>query len=147
MKFIFGLVLLFVCFLALVIKDLDKVLTSIPTGAGAIGLGVGLAMQVTLSYSVSGVILTLIPSLRIGDYVDTIGLSGFVSETNLKGIVLRIPDNYYIIISNSKSIVNPFATYSLTDRLHVDATYDVGHESDAREVEDLVLEIIVNAFP
>lgn len=146
-KFVFGLVFLVGFFLSLGILDLDKVLTSILAGAGIVGLAVGLAIQATLSNSVSGVMLSFIPSLRIGDYVDTNGYSGFISEINLRSIVLRQPDNNYVIIPNSKIVDNPFTNYSLTERSRVDVSCGVGYESNLQQVEDLVLETIAGAFP
>lgn len=146
-KFVFGFVMLIGFFLALGIMDLDKVLTSILAGAGVAGLAIGLAVQATLSNSVSGVMLSFIPSLRIGDYVDTNGYSGFVSEINLRSIVLRKPDNNYVVIPNSKIVDNPFTNYSLTERSRIGVSCGVGYESNLQQVEDLVLEIISKEFP
>lgn len=146
-KFVFGLVMLIGFFLALGIMDLDKVLTSVLAGAGVAGLAIGLAVQATLSNSVSGIMLSFIPSLRIGDFVDTNGYSGFVSEINLRSIVLRKPDNNYVVIPNSKIVDNPFTNYSLTKRSRIGVTCGVGYESNLQHVEDLVLGTISSEFP
>ncbi|MGB5820828.1 MAG: mechanosensitive ion channel family protein [Saonia sp.] len=146
-KFVFGFIVLLGFFLALGIMDLDKVLTSVLAGAGVAGLAIGLAVQATLSNSVSGVMLSFIPSLRIGDYVDTNGYSGFVSEINLRSIVLRKPDNNYVVIPNSKIVDNPFTNYSLTERSRIGISCGIGYESDLKKVENLVTETIADEFP
>lgn len=145
-KFAFGFIFLIGFFLALGIMDLDKVLTSVLAEAGVAGLAIGLAIQATLSNSVSGIMLFFIPSLRIGDYVDTNGYSGFVSEINLRSIVLRKPDNNYVVIPNSKIVDNPFTNYSLTKRSRIALECGVGYESNLQQVEDLVKNIIGNEF-
>ena len=145
-RFVFGIVLLVGFFLALGIMELDKVLTSILAGAGVVGLAVGLAVQTTLGNSVSGIMLSFLPKIRIGDYVDTNGHSGFVSDITLRNIVLRRPDNNYVVIPNSKVVDNPFINYSLTERSRIAVSCGVGYESDLQQVEDLVLKTISDAF-
>ncbi len=145
-KFIFGFIMLIGFFLALGIMDLDKVLTSVLAGAGVAGLAIGLAVQATLSNSVSGVMLSFIPSLRIGDFVDTNGYSGFISEINLRSIILRKPDNNYVVIPNSKIVDNPFTNYSLTERSRIAVSCGVGYESNLQQVEDLVIDTVSKAF-
>lgn len=146
-RFVFGFMVLLGFFLALGIMDLDKVLTSVLAGAGVAGLAIGLAVQATLSNSVSGIMLSFIPSLRIGDYVDTNGYSGFVTEINLRSILLRQPDNNYVIIPNSKIVDNPFTNYSLTKRSRIGVSCGVGYASDLQKVEDLVRTTIADKFP
>ncbi len=146
-RFVFAFIVLIGFFLALGIMDLDKVLTSILAGAGVVGLAVGLAVQATLSNSVSGIMLSFLPRIRIGDYIDTNDYSGFVSEITLRHIVLRKPDNNYVIIPNSRVVENPFTNYSLTERSRISVKCGVGYESDLKEVEQLTREIISAEFP
>jgi len=145
-RFVSAFILLIGFFLALGIMDLDKVLTSILAGAGVVGLAVGLAVQATLSNSVSGIMLSFLPRIRIGDFVDTNGYSGFVSEITLRNIVLRQPDNNYVVIPNSKVVENPFTNYSLTPRSRISLSCGVGYESDLKKVEQLTTEIIAKEF-
>lgn len=146
-RFVSGFTILIGFFLALGIMELDKVLTSILAGAGVVGLAIGLAVQTALGNSVSGIMLSFLPRIRIGDYVDTNGYSGFVTEITLRNIVLRKPDNNYVVIPNSKVVDNPFTNYSLTDRSRIAVSCGVGYESDLEQVENLVMKIIEDAFP
>lgn len=145
-RFVFGLTVLIGFFLALGIMELDKVLTSILAGAGVVGLAVGLAVQTTLGNSVSGIMLSFLPRIRIGDYVDTNDHSGFVTDITLRNIVLRRPDNNYVVIPNSKVVDNPFVNYSLTNRSRISVSCGVGYESNLQQVEDLVVKTIGDAF-
>ncbi|SDM61312.1 mechanosensitive ion channel family protein [Kriegella aquimaris] len=145
-KVVFLIVILIGFFIALGVLELDKVLTSILAGAGVIGLAVGLALQGTLSNTFGGLILSFMPRLNIDDYIETEGTSGFVSEISLRNIVIRRPDNNYVIVPNSKFVEGSFVNYSVSDRSRISVTCGVGYESNLQEVEDLVVKVIAENF-
>jgi len=134
-------------FIALGVLELDKVLTSILAGAGVVGLAIGLALQGTLSNTFGGLVLSFLPRIRINDYIETSEASGFVDEISLRNIVIRRPDNNYVVVPNSKFIDGAFTNYSLTDRSRIAVSCGVGYESDLQIVEDLTLKIIKEACP
>lgn len=145
-KAIFLTIVLVGFFIALGVLELDKVLTSVLAGAGVVGLAVGLALQGTLSNTVGGVVLSFLPRIRINDYIETNDISGFVSEISLRNIVLRKPDNNYVIIPNSKFIADPFTNYSLSERSRIAVKCGVGYESDLQVVEEMVIDLIQQNF-
>lgn len=145
-KIVFVTVILLGFFIALGVLNLNKVLTSILAGAGVVGLAVGLALQGTLSNTFGGVVLSFMPNIRINDFIETNDTSGFVSEINLRNIVLKKPDNNYVIIPNSKFIENRFTNYSLSDRTRITVGCGVGYESNLQQVEDIVTKIIAENF-
>lgn len=134
-------------FIALGVLELDKVLTSILAGAGVVGLAIGLALQGTLSNTFGGLVLSFLPRIRIDDYIETAEASGFVDEISLRNIVIRRPDNNYVVVPNSKFIDGAFTNYSLTDRSRIAVSCGVGYESDLQVVEDLTINTIKDAFP
>ena len=71
-KILFAVILLVGFFIALGILELDKALTSILAGAGVVGLAIGLALQGTLGNTVSGLVLSFLPKVRIGDFIESI---------------------------------------------------------------------------
>ncbi len=145
-KLTFAIVFLIGFFIALSVLELDKALTSVLAGAGVVGLAIGLALQGTLSNTVSGLVLSFIPNIRIGDYVETNDKSGFVTEISLRNIVIRQPNNEYVIMPNSKFVDEPFTNYTLTERSRISVSCGVGYESDLQMVEDITTEIIGKAF-
>ncbi|MBT0607973.1 mechanosensitive ion channel family protein [Aequorivita echinoideorum] len=145
-KIIFAVVVLVGFFVALGVLELDKVLTSVLAGAGVVGLAIGLALQGTLSNTFSGLMLSFLPKVRIGDFIETQDKKGYVTEINLRNISIRQTDNEYVIIPNSIFIDNPFTNYSWTERSRVDVSCGVGYESDLQQVEDLVVKIISENF-
>ncbi|HLV39591.1 mechanosensitive ion channel family protein [Xanthomarina sp.] len=145
-KMVFLIVILIGFFIALGVLELNKVLTSVLAGAGVIGLAIGLALQGTISNTFGGLILSFMPKIKINDYIETDSVKGFVSEISLRSIVLRRPDNNYVIIPNSKFVDNAFTNYSLSPRSRISVTCGIGYESNLQEVEDLVLRVISENF-
>ncbi len=133
-------------FIALGVLDLDQALTSLLAGAGVVALAIGLALQSTLSNTFSGVMLSFQPKIRLGDFVETNGYQGFVTEINLRNITLRQPDNKFVIMPNSKFIEEAFTNYGLETRGRVTVTCGVAYGSDLREVERLVRDAIESNF-
>jgi small conductance mechanosensitive channel len=145
-KTIFLTIVLIGFFIALGVLELDKILTSILAGAGVIGLAVGLALQGTLSNTFGGVVLSFLPRIRINDYIETSDAAGFVAEISLRNIILRKPDNNYVIIPNAKFIEGSFTNYSLSERSRISVECGIGYESNLQQVEDLVVQLIADNF-
>ncbi|HKJ47535.1 MAG TPA: mechanosensitive ion channel domain-containing protein, partial [Christiangramia sp.] len=136
-KVIKAIVILIGFFIALGLLNLDKVLTSVLAGAGVVGLAIGLALQGTLNNTFSGLILSFLPELQIGDWVETNGYAGTVTEINLRNIVIKQSDNNYVVIPNSKIVEEPFKNFTRTARSRVFVDCGVGYESDLEMVRDL----------
>ncbi|WP_111309669.1 mechanosensitive ion channel family protein [Confluentibacter sediminis] len=145
-KMVFVTIFLVGFFIALGVLNLNKVLTSVLAGAGVVGLAVGLALQGTLSNTFGGLILSFMPNIRINDFIETNDAKGFVSEISLRNIVLRQPDNNYVVIPNSKFIENAFTNYSLSKRSRISLGCGIGYESNLQDVEDLVMRVISENF-
>ncbi len=145
-KMIFALILIIGFFVSLSVMELDKALTSILGAAGVVGLAIGLALQGTLSNTVGGLMLSFLPKIRIGDFIQTGDMSGYVTEINLRNVTIRETDNDYVIIPNSNFISNPFTNYSLTERSRVTVTCGVGYECSLQQIEDLVVKTLDEKF-
>ena len=141
------LVILIGFFVALGLLNLDKVLTSVLAGAGVVGLAIGLALQGTLNNTFSGVIISFLPELQIGDWVVTNGYAGEVVEINLRNIVVKESDNNYVMIPNSKIIEEPFKNFTRTARSRVMINCGVGYSSDLEFVQKLTTETMQDLFP
>ena len=145
-KTAFAITVLIGFFIALGVMDLDKILTSVLAGAGVVGLAIGLALQGTLNNTFSGVILSFLPRIQLGDWVETNGFAGFVEDINLRSIVLKEADNNFVMIPNASIIDSPFKNYSQTARSRVFINCGVGYESDLDVVEKLTVDTIAKIF-
>ncbi|MEM5564775.1 mechanosensitive ion channel family protein [Psychroserpens sp. AS72] len=133
-------------FIALGVLNLSQALTSLLAGAGVIGLAIGLALQGTLSNTVSGIVLSFRNRIGIGNWVETNGYSGEVLDINLNTFILKEADNNIVIIPNKMILENPIKNYSLTTRMRVTLECGVGYESDLVKVEKLTKDTIADTF-
>jgi small conductance mechanosensitive channel len=133
-------------FVALGLLNLNTVLTSVLAGAGVVGLAVGLALQGTLNNTFSGILLSFLPELQIGDWIENNGYAGRVVEINLRSIVIREADNNYVVIPNSQVIDAPFKNFSRTSRSRITVSCGVAYNSDLELVKTITVNTISELF-
>jgi small conductance mechanosensitive channel len=134
-------------FIALGIMDLSTVLTSVLGAAGVVGLAVGLALQGTLNNTFSGVVLSFMPKIQIGDWIETNDFEGFVIDINLRNVTLKTIDQNIVVIPNSKIVESPFKNLSTNKRSVAILECGVGYESDLEFVEKITIQAIENILP
>lgn len=140
------LILIVGLFIALGVLNLSKTVTSLLAGAGVIGLVIGFALQDTLSNTVSGIIISFRDKIRIGNWVETQGFAGEITEINLKNFILKEADNNMVLLPNKSILENPLKNYSLTDTMRITVACGVGYESDLQAVKALTQQTISEAF-
>ena len=134
-------------FVALGLLNLNTVLTSVLAGAGVVGLAVGLALQGTLNNTFSGILLSFLPEIQIGDWIENNGYAGRVVEINLRSIVIKEADNNYVIIPNSQVIDAPFKNFSRTSRSRIMVNCGVAYNSDLELVKTITINTLSELFP
>ena len=134
-------------FIALGILDLNKVLTTVLGAAGVISLVIGLALQGTLHNTFAGLILSFLPKIQIGDWIETNDHAGKIIDINLRSLILQTADQNYVIIPNAKIIDSDFKNYSRTPRGRISITCGVGYESDLDFVQKITIQAIEEEFP
>ncbi|WP_291060194.1 mechanosensitive ion channel domain-containing protein [Hyphomonas sp.] len=110
--------------------------------SGALGVGIGFGLQSIFSNFISGVILLMEKTLKIGDFIELQGgLSGVVKEINFRSTVLTTNDNIDIIVPNEAFIKNQLINWTHMDskrRIHV--PFGVAYGTSKELVEKAGLE-------
>ncbi|NNE31192.1 MAG: mechanosensitive ion channel family protein [Winogradskyella sp.] len=133
-------------FIALGILNLGKALTSLLAGAGVVGLAIGLALQGTLANTFAGLVLSFRKNIKIGNWVETSGFAGRVTEINLKNFAVKEGDNNIVLIPNKTILDSPLKNFSLTHTMRISIECGVGYESDLEKVEKLTKDTISQAL-
>ncbi|SFS59922.1 mechanosensitive ion channel family protein [Lutibacter maritimus] len=133
-------------FLILGILDLSKTLNTLLAGAGVAGLAVGLALQGALANTYSGIILSYIKFVKIGDWIESNDYEGEITNIDLRSVTLKQVDNNLVYIPNKQVVENPIKNYSKTKKSRVILNCGVGYESDLEFVKKLAIETITNNF-
>ncbi len=133
-------------FLALGALNLGKTLTGLLSAAGVSGIVIGLALQGTLSNTFSGIILSFRKNIQLGNWVETNGYAGEVTDINLNYFVLKEADNNFVVIPNKTIVENPFKNYSLTTKMRITIECGVGYETDLEKAQEITIRTITNNF-
>jgi small-conductance mechanosensitive channel len=125
---------------ALPIVGID--ITALSVFGGALGVGLGFGLQKIASNYVSGFIILLERSVRIGDLVTVDNRHGVVKEIASRYTVVRSLDGTESIIPNETLITQSVTNHSYTDRKGlVKVKVGVGYASDVDRVFAILLDI------
>ncbi|WP_158837791.1 mechanosensitive ion channel family protein [Polaribacter sp. L3A8] len=133
-------------YIAMTVLKFDDTLKAIISAAGVSGIVIGLALQGTLSNTISGVVLSFRENLNIGNWIETNGYSGEVIDINLNYFVIREADNNTVVIPNKTILENPFKNYSLTTKMRVSLECGIEYGADLEKVEILTKNVITSNF-
>jgi small-conductance mechanosensitive channel len=116
-------------------------LTVLSVFGGALGVGLGLGLQRIASNYVSGFIILLDRSLRIGDLITVDRYSGTVTEINTRYTVVRALDGNEAVVPNEMLVSQPVVNHSLSDRrVRVAVKVSIGYGDDVTQALRLMEE-------
>lgn len=141
-----ALIFLIGLYFAMTVLKFDDTLKTIVSAAGVSGIVIGLALQGTLTNTISGVVLSFRKNLNIGDWVETTGYAGTVVDINLNYFVVQENDNNKVVIPNKTILENPFKNYSLTKESRVMVECGVEYGADLDVVKKTTIEAINKEF-
>lgn len=132
-----GLLMLAVM-IALPLVGID--LTVLSVFGGALGVGLGFGLQKIASNYVSGFIILLDRSVKLGDLVMIEGRQGTISELTARYIVLKILDGTDVLIPNETLVTSTVVNLSYKDRKVVlGVPIQVAYETDLDQAMALML--------
>jgi small-conductance mechanosensitive channel len=110
--------------------------------AGAIGIGLGLGLQNMAANMISGFSIIFGGKIRKGDWIESGGTLGVVTDIYLRATKVRTRDNIEYLIPNSELISNTIVNYSLSSPMvRLALPLGVSYDADTREVEKILLAV------
>ena len=117
--------------------------TSFALIAGALSVGIGFGLQAVVNNFVSGLILLLEGSLRVGDYIELGGqrnLSGVVREINTRATVVNTNDNVDVVVPNSELVTTRLTNWTLRESIaRMRIPFGVAYGTDKEKVREVAL--------
>lgn len=123
-----------------IIGILGVPLASVVTVIASAGVAIGLALQGALSNVAGGIMILLFRPFRLGDFVDTAGHSGTVTDIGIFYTVLTTGDNKVVTIPNGTIMGDSVINYSMKDTRRVDFVFNVAYGTDVAKVRSILLE-------
>ena len=116
-------------------------LTVLSVFGGALGVGIGFGLQKVASNYISGFIILLDRSVRIGDLITVDSKYGQVSQINTRYTLLRSLDGTESIVPNETLITQTVVNHSLSKpNVRVALPIQVSYDTDLEQAEALMLE-------
>lgn len=113
--------------------------------AGAVGIGVGLGLQNLAADIISGFAIIFGGKIRKGDWIETGGTIGEVTDIFLRATKIRTRDNIEYLVPNSDIISNTIVNYSLSSPLiRLDLAVGVSYSAEPRQIEDILVGVAKN---
>lgn len=137
-------IIVFFILVILLLQLLGLDLTALAVFGGALGVGIGFGLQQIASNFISGIIILLERSLKVGDFIEMEGadskvFSGVLKEINMRSSTLATFDGKEIMVPNEKFITAPFVNWTKTDPLQrYEVSFAVAFDSDLRKAVSAV---------
>lgn len=109
--------------------------------AGALSVGIGFGLQSIVNNFVSGLIIMFERSLKVGDFIELqSGVTGTVSQINMRSTVVVTPDNLEIVVPNAEFISGRVVNWTLSDLYRrVRVPFSVDYGTDKEKLVEVVL--------
>ena len=131
-------ILLFVSYLAFVGIDT----ASIGAVIASCGVGIGLALQGSLSNLAGGIIIVIVRPFKLGDYIEAQGEGGTVEDIRIFFTYIVTPDNRTVMIPNGVLANGVIRNNSMKDKRRVDFKFQVAYDSDLKLVKETLLKLV-----
>jgi small-conductance mechanosensitive channel len=135
-------VVVFTIGLLVIFQTMGIAIAPIITALGVGGLAVALALQDTLANFFAGINILATKQIRPGDYIRLDGgQEGVVYDVSWRTTTLRVPNNQFVIVPNTKmaqAIVNNFNVTG--HALSMPLTVSIAYGSDLARVERVAIE-------
>jgi len=121
--------------------------SSLAVIAGALSVGIGFGLQNIVSNFVSGLILMIERSIKIGDYIQIDDdLRGYVSDIRMRSTTVVTNENIDVIIPNQKLIENNVINWTMSDSIRrFSIPFGVAYGTDVHKVIDLVTQAVLQS--
>lgn len=111
---------------------------------GAAGLAVGLALQGAMSNLAAGLMLLIFRPYKVGDFIDSAGRFGKVTEIDMFTTILQTFDNQKIIIPNSQIWGQQIINHSYHEVRGVDMHFGIAYDENTDAARKVIDEVLAN---
>ena len=117
-------------------------MTSLITVFGTASLAVGLALQGGLTNMVGGLMILIFKPFKVGDWIESNGLSGSVEEITIFYTILKSLDCTRIVMPNGELANTNVKNFSSNAKRKLCLDFSVSYKSDIDKVKKVIMDVI-----
>ena len=138
-------VVLFAVLFILLLQIMGINLTALAVFGGALGVGLAFGLQAIASNFISGIILLLDRSLKVGDYIELDdGRGGTIREMNMRSTLLETFDGKDIMVPNEQFITTRFVNWTHNNKeQRCSLEFQVAYKTDIPKMLDIVKQVVM----
>ena len=124
----------------MVLQSINFNLASLAVLAGGLGVGIGFGLQDATKNFISGLTILLERKLKVGDFIEFDGLSGYIKEISIRSTLIHTRDGGDVVVPNSKLVESKLINWSYDSfigRIHLPLR--VAHENNTALVTETLL--------
>ena len=110
----------------------------------SLGVGVGFAVNGTLSNLAGGVLLLITHPFRDDDYISACGYEGTVTDILICNTKIRTNDNKIIYLPNGKLSTSEIVNYTEKPTRRVDVTFSIAYSDDFEQAESVMQQVFTD---
>lgn len=124
-------------------------LSGLAVAIGAVGLGIGLGLQPIAANFVSGLIILLDRSVKVGDFVMLEGdVFGRIKSINMRSTTVATADGKDIIVPNTHFTESAYENWTHDSRLQrYEVDFGVSYDTDLDALVPIVRDAVLLAYP
>ena len=128
-------------FFVTILQTIGVNLSSFTVLAGGVGIGIGIGLQEVAKNFTSGLTLLFEQKIKVGDFIEWKGMTGYIDEVSLRSTVIRTIIGRYIIVPNRVLVENQVVNWTY-QKSKGWAMIEIGvaHESDTVLVVEILLD-------
>lgn len=111
---------------------------------GGLAVGIGMALQGSLSNLAGGILILLFKPFKVGDFIESLDKSGTVEEISVLQTILLTPDMRTVILPNGAVFNDPIINYSKFGVRRVEIKVGIGYGDDFDKAKEVLLEVFRN---
>ena len=122
------------------LSQLGVNVTAALAGVGVAGIAIGFAAQDSVANVISGILIFWDKPFEVGDWIETEGQYGKVTNITLRTTRIRTPTNTYIVVPNKRIIDEVLENFSKHGEVRVDAVIGIAYKEDIGKAKEVLLE-------
>ncbi len=137
-------VFLFAFLFILLLQIMGINLTALTVFGGALGVGLGFGLQAIASNFISGLIIIMDGSLKVGDYIELDdGQSGTIVKMNMRSTLLETYTGKDIMVPNEQFITTRFVNWTHNNRKQrYSIEFQVAYKTDIPKMLNIIKEVV-----